>query len=200
MDISQAYQHDILEKIPSQDKFSDSQLEETIDLLDNLGYVEFEKNNSDGIPPSSHEISSGIIKFRKELASSILYKPLAPLANKLSEFEMDFLANLSDLEGRFKLTDYFENFKTDALLIRVLKFRLHILGLIDMVDHLYDEEMNTGIGKLKEITGIKNLRSLISRLDDFDRLIKKVASIEYTDDFHNIVFFNYSKKSKSHKE
>lgn len=200
MDISQAYQSDVLEQIQSKNNFSDTQLEETIDLLDNLGYVAFEKNNSDGVPPSSNEISIGIKTFRAELRNSILNEPLAPSDNKLSEFELDFLANLSDLEGRFKLADHYAQYRTDVLLIRVLKFRLHILGQIEKVDHHFDQEMNLAMDRLKEITGIKNHKTLLSHLDDFDVLIRKIASIESSDDFHNMVFFNYAKKSHSYKD
>ncbi|MFY0592040.1 hypothetical protein [Roseivirga sp.] len=174
---------------------SESFDEETVDLLDNFGYVSFSKDGSEE-RPSKTAINSGIKAFRAEYIQSEIYQANRPITSKaLTEFELDDLANLSDLEGRFKLSDHVLALKNDAILVRVLRFRLHLLGLVSAVNSSYDAELESGLVQLSKFLQVTSRKSLFNLIDDFDELISVAARRTWNKSFRGIVSVDYDGKS-----
>lgn len=179
---------------------SDSLDEEVVDLLDNFGYVSFSKDGSEQMPAKT-VVNQGIKSFRAEYATSIVYQQSRPtLTKELTEFELDDLANLSDLEGRMRLRLYADHVKTDMILIRVLKFRLHILGLISGVNNQFDQELQDALKKLSSFLKVTSFLRLMDLLDDFDLLIEVAAKRKWNRGFRGLASVQFDGKSGLDRE
>ncbi|OEK04681.1 hypothetical protein [Roseivirga misakiensis] len=174
---------------------SDSFDEEAVDLLDNFGYVSFSKDGSDE-RPNKTAVNLGIKEFRAEYLQSIIYEPNQPITSKhLTEFELDDLAYISDLEGRFKLSEHRTIIKSDALLIRVLRFRLNLLGLVSSVNNQYDTELENGLTQLSKFLQVTSQGELFHLIDDFDELITVAAKRTWNIGFRGLASVSYDGKS-----
>ncbi len=166
------------------------------ELLDNLGYLQFYDANSN--QPSSATILEAINQFRNDLSSSII--PDTPPAGDspyLTEEEEELLGNLSSLEGHFDLHKFeLSRIEVDALLTRVLNFRLMALSLhAKHNEDRYDTKTTEALKELKEWTGINADSELIEKLGDIAELIQLLNSKDTFEDstYHGIVFFENSR-------
>ncbi len=195
------------------DVLEDLSYDETEELLDNLGYINFYKDRNK--PPEISEIFMGLKKFRKELAiSCIKDKPLISpkLVNgsesvttiEASEEELDFLTSLSSLENEFSLQSYtLEQIESDLLLTRVLNWRLHALSLSD--DHQgseYGEFTRDAIIKLKTWLNTTSTRKVLRLTGSVIDLIKELNDINSFENssYHGIVFFRNRIDSTEEKQ
>lgn len=193
MALYDVFQEEVFEQLP-EGRFHDMQLEESIDLLDNLGYVAFNRN-SDLQRPTVYEVRNGIQAFRSELKESVLFEHLPSGKLELSEYELDFLAHVSDIEGGFRLTDFNLNIlKEDPLLVRILRYRLHILGLLQEINEHYDEEVSDTINALKPWLEVTTIPEVIQLLDNFNLLMDKASRKQWSKGFRNMIFFQFKEK------
>ncbi|GAB5528074.1 MAG: hypothetical protein Roseis2KO_59460 [Roseivirga sp.] len=196
--MAQMADFDISSEIESQEFDELDQHEQNMaeELLDNLGYLQF--YDADSNQPSSATVLGAINQFRDELRSSIL--PDAPLAGELpflTEEEEDLLGNLSSLEGHFELHRFeLSQIEADALLTRVLNFRLMALSLhTKHNEHRYDAKTTEALQELKQWTGLDSDAELIEKLGDIAELIQLLNSKDTFEgsSYHGIAFFENSR-------
>ncbi len=162
------------------------------EVLDNLGYISFFR--SDFNQPTEREVFDGTRQFRQELAiSAVEGKPPPGDDPFLSDGEIDFLADLSSLEGEFPLHKYpLEVIKADPILSRVINFRLMALSL-HKVHHgrSFDAPTENAISELMAWLGISDSTALISLTGDVEELISQLNAVQSFDEstYHGIVFF-----------
>lgn len=193
MALYDVFQEEVFEQLPEQ-RFHNIQLEESIDLLDNMGYVAFNRND-DLQRPTVFEVRKGMQAFRSELKESVLFEHLPSEKLELSEYELDFLAHISDIEGEFTLSGFtLGTLKNDALLVRILRYRLHILGLVKEINQHYDEEVSDTINQLKLWLEVTTIPEVIQLLDNFNLLMAKASWKQWNKGFRNMVFFQFQEK------
>ncbi len=175
---------------------------ECLEVLDNLGYVTADRNTgNDGL--TSGELAEGTARFREEHQTSsqafpegfeqsgkdeafmqfpAFYKqtqePQSESVDQLlSEEELSFLHRLSSLEGEFDLHRFsLEQISSDALLCRVLNFRLSMLGIFDITPGPHpDARWPFCLEKLAGWCGLTDHSQVIELLGDVEKLSETLA-------------------------
>ncbi len=175
---------------------------ECLEVLDNLGYVIADRNTgNNGLTPG--ELAEGTGRFREEYQTSSQAFPVGfeqggedeafmqfPAFYKqtqepqsesvdqlLSEEELSFLHRLSSLEGEFDLHRFsLEQISSDALLCRVLNFRLSMLGIFDITPGPHpDARWPFCLEKLAGWCGLTDHSQVIELLGDVEKLSETLA-------------------------
>lgn len=189
-----------------------------LEVLDNLGYVTADRNTgNDGL--TSGELAEGTAWFREEHQTSSqafpegfeqggkdeafrrppeFYKQTREPQSEstgqlLSEEELSFLHRLSSLEGEFVLHRFsLEQISSDALLCRVLNFRLSILGIFDISPGPHpDARWPHYLEKLAGWCGLTGHSQVIELLGDAEKLSETLARQDrYPGSrYHHFVYF-----------
>lgn len=202
MSLIEALDEEVYAHLPKE-QFDALQQDETIDLLDNFGFVEFNKNVATNEAPTAESILEGIKSFRAEMKDSLLHGKIhIPEIPELSERELDYLADLSDLEGGFQLADFeIDQVKSDPILCRILNFRLQIFSALPKdvrVGADFNEQTIAALQNLGSWIGIDDQRVLINLTDNFSDLVEKACKNEDFGDtgFRNLLFFKYEGKER----
>ena len=182
--------------------FDQVHLLECQEVLDNLGYVAANRNTgNNGLTPE--ELCGGTGRFREEYRTggqafpeggeqggedealsrlSEFYNQTPELQGPildqlLSEKELAFLHRLSSLEGEFDLHRFsLEQISSNALLCRVLNFRLSILGIFDIVAGPQpDTQWSLYLEKLAGWCGLTGQSEVIELLGDVEKLSETLA-------------------------
>lgn len=191
---------------------------ECLEVLDNLGYVTADRNTgNDGL--THGELAEGTARFREEHQTSsqafpegfeqggedeafrwhpAFYKqtpePQSESVDQLlSEEELSFLHRLSSLEGEFELHRFsLEQISTDALLCRLLNFRLSILGIFDITPGRHpDARWSFCLEKLAGWCRLTDHSQVIQLLGDAEKLSETLARQDrYPGSlYHHFVYF-----------
>jgi len=191
---------------------------ECLEVLDNLGYVTADRNTgNDGL--TSGELAEGTARFREEHQTSsqafpegfeqsgkdeafmqfpAFYKqtpePQSESVDQLlSEEELSLLHRLSSLEGEFDLHRFnLEQISADALLCRVLNFRLSMLGIFDIAPGPHpDARWPFCLEKLAGWCGLTGHSQVIELLGDAEKLSETLARQDrYPGSrYHHFVYF-----------
>lgn len=192
--------------------FQSIQDEETLDLLDNMGYLEVDDEDGKDRVPSEMEVKLACKQFRIEFDQSILadlydyvsdeYErlikvgELRALEDEFDEEELEVLAELTDVEGEFKLSNFSEQqIKQDPILCRILNFRLSILRLVNEEYQIVPEFTDLTLRSLEELGGylaVEGTQNQINSTDDFNLLIEKAVDRDQEQDgFKNLAFFKF---------
>lgn len=188
------------------------------EVLDNLGYITADRNTeNDGLTPG--KLAEGIGRFREEHQTSsqafpeggeqsgkdeafmrppTFYKqtpePQSESVDQLlSEEELSLLHRLSSLEGEFDLHRFSpEQISADALLCRVLNFRLSMLGIFDITPGPHpDARWPFCLEKLAGWCGLTGHSQVIQLLGDAEKLSETLARQDrYPGSrYHHFVYF-----------
>jgi|GEM_PF-2745294 len=174
------------------DVFTDSYLDEAVDLLDNLGYVNFSKDDDQNLPTLT-DIRKGITKFRAEYKRSVVFEAIPEAGNELSEYELDKLGEFSDLEGGFKLSNYPDQWQIDPVLLRIMVYRMSLLGLFVPTSDIDLQLLASALETLQKYLKLTDKENVLEVLDDFNELIKLAANREWQkgEGFHNMMILQY---------
>ncbi|WP_430817077.1 hypothetical protein [Carboxylicivirga sp. RSCT41] len=161
----------------SEEKFSKIHKIECEEVLDNLGYISLNRNSIDA-SATDKEINNGVAEFRKELEiSKDVFKDLYPHmkdneTNYLNENELDFLHQISSLEGEFHLHQYSLNeIAKNPILSRILNWRLFILSIFnDSISPKLSPAVNKQLNKIGKWCGINETHEIIEVLGDCEKL------------------------------
>lgn len=186
MIFSDVLEEELLTQLP-EDKFDEVQNMETIELLDNLGYITFDKNDPDDFV-TEEETILGIRKFRSEylIEKNIkLFQKKYELSGDLPEFdltedELNFLEDLSSLEGDFELHNHaLQEIDGNPILTRVLNYRLSILAVVKVVEfNHFLEQTSEILDKLCGWCGLSkgDFEKVIMLLGDITELSESIVS------------------------
>lgn len=197
---------DTVVKAKDQRKFDIVQREESAELLDNLGYGALYKDDES---LTEIEIFESIQRFReecelhREFVSDYIEMEEEPIQDELSEFELDFLSNLSSLEGKFPLHDFDQKtIKSNTILSRVLNFRLNVLLSEDkLISSAMTVDTSNRLNQLSALTQISNRKKLIRLSGDITALSVFMAEKKsYADhNYHHIVYFENRPDTKEER-
>ena len=215
MEISEVLQQQLLENVPEDKETSFEEVHsiETAELLDNFGYISYEKNNPDEVV-TNKEIIGGIEKFRSEYLDVRyvhLYQKSYDIASErpifeLTEDELNFLEDLSSLEGEFELHAYsLLEIRKNPILTRVLNFRLNIISVIKVnIFNEFDPNTSKILDRLSGWFGVEkgDRKEIIRLLGDITALSNGLISKKKyrNSSFKEVVYFYNEINSKNEKE
>ena len=166
--------------------------EQLVELLDNLGYVDININDSFDI--SFTEKQRALAELEHELSQSSIQIDFSASSELLQqEGDIDELEHITDIDGSFLLSDNaYNDIKSDPLLTRVLNFRLNTLGLTDKHQGaVFTQRSEEALAWLQQLFSI-SVEATISLTDNFEEIFKAFTS---TGSFANteyagILYFN----------
>jgi hypothetical protein len=189
-----------------------------LEVLDNLGYITADRNTgNDGL--ASGKLAEGTDRFREEYQTSSQDFPAGfeqggedeafmqfpafckqtpepqseSVDQLLSEEELSFLHRLSSLEGEFDLHRFsLEQISSDALLCRVLNFRMSMLGIFDIVPGPHpDARWPLCLEKLARWCGLTDHSQVFELLGDVEKLSETLTrQYRYPGSgYHHFVYF-----------
>jgi hypothetical protein len=176
------------------------------EVLDNLGYIELDRN-SEKQTATLEQLKEGISLFRQEyeLHKQDFHKGIDHFgtfkSQLLSEEELDFLHELSSLEGEFELHQYSINkIRQNPILSRVLNWRLGILSIFNksitnQLSNDLTKHLNL-LGSWCNISGHEQIIELLGNIEDLSMAIAKQDFYPGSDYRHLIYFKNSYKKLK----
>ncbi|WP_321281726.1 hypothetical protein [Marinifilum fragile] len=176
------------------------------EVLDNLGYIDLDRN-SEKQTATLGQLKEGISLFRQEyeLNKQDFHKGIDHFgtfkSQLLSEEELDFLHELSSLEGEFELHQYSINkIRQNPILSRVLNWRLGILSIFNksITNQLSDDltEHLNRLGSWCNISDHEQIIELLGNMEDLSIAIAKQDSYPKSRYQHLIYFKNSYKKLK----
>ena len=200
------------------DKFDSVQHFETEEVLDNLGYVRFDKNSPIDVV-NSVELINGIEVFRQEFLQYKSDFPEYPITEdslpqgELTDEELQFLSDVSSLEGKFELHQFsLERIEQNKILLRVLNFRFSMLSIsvreLKIVNgnipitNQFSGNTEKCLSKIGYWCNIKNPMEVVRLLGDVPELTKVLAKRKRFpgNRFNHIVFFKNRVDSKLEKK
>ncbi|RKD98758.1 hypothetical protein [Marinifilum flexuosum] len=176
------------------------------EVLDNLGYIELDRNSGKQTA-SFEQLEKGISLFRQEydLYKLDFHKSIDRFgtfkSHLLSEEELDFLHELSSLEGEFELHHYpLKKIEQNPILSRVLNWRLGILSIFNksitnQLSNDLTKHLNL-LGSWCNISGHEQIIELLGNMEDLSMAIAKQDFYSGSDYRHLIYFKNSYRKLK----
>lgn len=205
MSIQEIFKSEFL-KLETEVNFTAIHKLECEEVLDNLGYIELDRN-SEKQTATLEQLKEGISLFRQEyeLHKQDFHKGIDHFgtfkSQLLSEEELDFLHELSSLEGEFELHQYpLNKIGQNPILSRVLNWRLGILSIFNksITNQLSDdltEHINL-LGSWCNISDHEQIIELLGNMEDLSIAIAKQDSYPKSRYQHLIYFKNSYKKLK----
>ncbi|PXY02582.1 hypothetical protein DF185_00365 [Marinifilum breve] len=176
------------------------------EVLDNLGYIELDRNSGKQTA-TLEQLKEGISVFRQEYEMNkqdfdIGIDRFDTFKNQLlTEEELDFLHEISSLEGEFELHQYsLKKIEQNPILSRVLNWRLAILSIFNkgISNQLSDDlkkQLNL-LGTWCSTSDHKKIIELLGNMEDLSMAIAKQDSYPESEYRHLIYFKNSYKKLK----
>ena len=203
MSVQEIFKSEFL-KEETEENFAAIHKLECEEVLDNLGYIELDRNSGKQTA-TFEQISEGISLFRQEYE---LYKQDFPQQidyfkkeniELLAEQELDFLHELSSLEGEFELHKFpLKEIEQNPILSRVLNWRLGILSVFNQsITNQLPEDLTENLNQLGSWCNISDHQRIIELLGDAEDLsmaIVKQDTYSKSEYKHLIYFKNSYKK------
>lgn len=165
--------------------------EQAIELLDSLGYIDVNLNTDYDL--KNLDINSAISRLKRDVANSVILKILSTETKVADEdLNLEKLAELTAIDGSFPLSAFsIEQIARDPILVRILNFRLVVLGVI--TKHPGKQFYGNTKSKLKWLAKVFKLKvsDMLALTDDFEQLMCVFSKIQvFADtDFTGLVFF-----------
>lgn len=173
------------------------------EVLDNLGYIELDRNSGKQTA-SFEELEEGISLFRQEyeLNKQDFHKGIDRFgtfkSQLLSEEELDFLHELSSLEGEFELHHYpLKKIGQNPILSRVLNWRLGILSIFNKnITNQLSDDLTNHLNLLGSWCNISDHEQIIDLLGNMENLSLAIAKQDFypDSDYRHLIYFKNSYK------
>ena len=161
--------------------------EQLIELLDNLGFVDIDMN--DDFALSKEAQTNALLQLENELDDSSIKAAVTTQGST----DLDKLSQTVEIDGSFSLSIHsLEEISSDPLLMRILNFRLHILGLTHSHQgKSFSEQSKDALKWLEQLFSL-NSSETVALTNDFEQLFEIFRAKEHfqNSEYVGLLYFN----------
>jgi len=207
MSIQEMFKNEFLNE-ETEENFARIHKLECEEVLDNLGYIELDRNsNKQSASKAELDLSIAIFRSEYELHKQAFSSEIVSFSNDqmqlLSEEELEFLHEISSLEGEFELHLFsLEEIKQNPILSRVLNWRLGILSIFnESISNQLSEDIANNLNQVGNWCNTADQGEIIKLLGNIEDLSLAIAKQdEYSNShYQHLLYFKNSYKELKHQ-
>ncbi|TDF38215.1 hypothetical protein EYS14_11005 [Alteromonadaceae bacterium M269] len=161
--------------------------EQLIELLDNLGFVDIDMNEDFALPKEAQ--TNALLQLENELDDSSIKAAITTQGS----IDLDKLSQTVEIDGSFSFSIYsLEEISSDPLLMRILNFRFHILGLTHSHQgKSFSEQSKKALNWLEQLFSLSSSET-VALTNDFEQLFEAFRAKKHFQNskYIGLLYFN----------